>query len=259
MSPDWSAKEEPVPYARLGDPQTLNLYAYLMNNPLAGVDADGHCSGAGWCDLHGNESATDSEVTHYNETVINQGAAARGQSVVNETAGQPQNAGSGGTPNGSTPYTLTLGTVTVSGTVFRVDWTDGAIGMGITAVTTGCSSSCYWVSTFDRAGTTAGGPTTDRDPGNTSPLYPFAGRHVDFGDKPGIIAGGHGTFSAVTTVGITDTKMHTFKPIGSMTYKFAVDRRRHLSITMPRVASPGEVARSIAALSRQSPGWSIGN
>ena len=43
MSPDWSAKEEPVPYAKMDDPQTLNLYAYLMNNPLAGVDSDGHC------------------------------------------------------------------------------------------------------------------------------------------------------------------------------------------------------------------------
>jgi RHS repeat-associated protein len=42
MSPDWSAKEEPVPYAKLDDPQTLNLYDYLRNNPLGGVDADGH-------------------------------------------------------------------------------------------------------------------------------------------------------------------------------------------------------------------------
>ena len=49
MSPDWSAKEEPVPYAKLGDPQTLNLYAYLRNNPLAGVDADGH---EGPCDIN---------------------------------------------------------------------------------------------------------------------------------------------------------------------------------------------------------------
>ena len=40
MSPDWSATAEPVPYARLGDPQTLNLYAYLMNDPEAGVDAE---------------------------------------------------------------------------------------------------------------------------------------------------------------------------------------------------------------------------
>jgi RHS repeat-associated protein len=42
MSPDWSAKEEPVPYAKLGDPQTLNLYAYVGNNPLSRVDVDGH-------------------------------------------------------------------------------------------------------------------------------------------------------------------------------------------------------------------------
>jgi RHS repeat-associated protein len=50
MSPDWSAKEEPVPYAKLDDPQSLNLYAYVLNNPLAGVDADGHdgkCGGSG--------------------------------------------------------------------------------------------------------------------------------------------------------------------------------------------------------------------
>ena len=33
-----------MPYAKLDDPQTLNLYAYLMNNPLGGVDADGHDS-----------------------------------------------------------------------------------------------------------------------------------------------------------------------------------------------------------------------
>jgi RHS repeat-associated protein len=42
MSPDWSAKEEPVPYAKLDNPQSLNLYSYTWNNPLIGVDADGH-------------------------------------------------------------------------------------------------------------------------------------------------------------------------------------------------------------------------
>jgi len=34
MSPDWSAKAEPVPYSKLDDPQTLNLYAYVENHPL---------------------------------------------------------------------------------------------------------------------------------------------------------------------------------------------------------------------------------
>jgi RHS repeat-associated protein len=42
MSPDWSAKIEPVPYAKLDFPQSLNLYAYMENNPLGGIDADGH-------------------------------------------------------------------------------------------------------------------------------------------------------------------------------------------------------------------------
>jgi len=42
MSPDWSVQVEPVPYAELGDPQSLNLYAYVANNPLKARDADGH-------------------------------------------------------------------------------------------------------------------------------------------------------------------------------------------------------------------------
>ncbi|MGH9571522.1 MAG: RHS repeat-associated core domain-containing protein, partial [Candidatus Angelobacter sp.] len=42
MSPDWSAKQEPVPYAKLGNPQSINLYAYVFNSPLVHRDADGH-------------------------------------------------------------------------------------------------------------------------------------------------------------------------------------------------------------------------
>jgi RHS repeat-associated protein len=43
-SPDWSAAPEPIPYASLSDPQSLNLYAYVRNNPTTNRDADGH-----WC------------------------------------------------------------------------------------------------------------------------------------------------------------------------------------------------------------------
>ncbi len=42
ISPDWSVKPEDIPYADLENPQSLNLYAYVRNNPLTNVDADGH-------------------------------------------------------------------------------------------------------------------------------------------------------------------------------------------------------------------------
>ena len=42
-SPDCSAKPEPVPCVRPTDPQSLNLYSYVRNNPLPRVDPDGHC------------------------------------------------------------------------------------------------------------------------------------------------------------------------------------------------------------------------
>ncbi len=41
-SPDWSATPRAVPYADLSNPQSLNLYIYMRNNPLGGADADGH-------------------------------------------------------------------------------------------------------------------------------------------------------------------------------------------------------------------------
>ena len=52
MSPDWAIKVAPVPYAKLSDPQTLNLYAYVLNNPLSHRDADGH-----WIELTGDDAA----------------------------------------------------------------------------------------------------------------------------------------------------------------------------------------------------------
>jgi RHS repeat-associated protein len=42
MSPDWADKPTSVPYANFGDPQSLNLYGYVGNNPVSKQDSDGH-------------------------------------------------------------------------------------------------------------------------------------------------------------------------------------------------------------------------
>jgi RHS repeat-associated protein len=48
-TPDWSAKVVPIPYAQLANPQTFNLYAYVMNNPIVHIDLDGHaCNPNDW-------------------------------------------------------------------------------------------------------------------------------------------------------------------------------------------------------------------
>jgi RHS repeat-associated protein len=58
MSPDWSEEQEPVPYADLFNPQSLNLYGYVNNNPLSRVDKDGHATLCGpdqpYTDANGN-------------------------------------------------------------------------------------------------------------------------------------------------------------------------------------------------------------
>jgi RHS repeat-associated protein len=42
ISADWSAVPAPVPYANLTNPQTLNLYAMVRDNPETFADLDGH-------------------------------------------------------------------------------------------------------------------------------------------------------------------------------------------------------------------------
>jgi len=45
LSADWSAVPVPVPYANLTNPQTLNLYAMVADDPESFADLDGHLPG----------------------------------------------------------------------------------------------------------------------------------------------------------------------------------------------------------------------
>ncbi len=67
MSPDWSVKAEPVPYAKLDNPQSLNLYAYVGNNPLSRTDPDGHCDSSGTATA--NTKCQDVSSLHVNDAM----------------------------------------------------------------------------------------------------------------------------------------------------------------------------------------------
>ena len=45
MTPDWADNATAVPYANFGNPQSLNLYSFVENNPTTTGDPDGHCVG----------------------------------------------------------------------------------------------------------------------------------------------------------------------------------------------------------------------
>jgi hypothetical protein len=87
LSPDWAAQEEPVPYAQRDNPQSLNLYAYVQNNPLTRIDADGH----NWMDLgvSGNFRDYDAQVA----AKAQQAAAQAAQRAAAQTSAAQQTYG----------------------------------------------------------------------------------------------------------------------------------------------------------------------
>ena len=63
LSADWSAVPVPVPYANFTNPQTLNLYAMVSDDPESFADLDGHCtSGDALCKTYGGSLPTVDEV-----------------------------------------------------------------------------------------------------------------------------------------------------------------------------------------------------
>jgi len=78
LSADWSSVPVPVAYANLTNPQTLNLYAMVADDPESFADLDGHC---------GDGTAAACTVVVTTEPA-NQ--AARAQAAANEKDAPPQ-------------------------------------------------------------------------------------------------------------------------------------------------------------------------
>jgi RHS repeat-associated protein len=69
VSPDWSDDPEAVPYADISNPQSLNLYAYALNNPITNTDFNGHA-----CDdsnaTFSSETTKGSDTENFSDTVV---------------------------------------------------------------------------------------------------------------------------------------------------------------------------------------------
>jgi len=97
MSPDWAAKPEAVPYSSLGDPQSLNLYGYVGNNPLSKADADGHCWPVCWAYTIGEGIARDGGLRPYLKNALTGGS----KGAVSAALSTARLAGAAGNPFGT--------------------------------------------------------------------------------------------------------------------------------------------------------------
>jgi RHS repeat-associated protein len=246
MSPDWSAKVMPVPYAVLGDPQSLNLYAYVRNNPITRLDLDGHCWGGGWCDIHGNPYQTDSE----KEAAMKQA--------------RTQNAASG-SGSGGPSFSVGLGNgYSVSGTFGKFDSTQCSFciaGLGATIDAHSNCSGCLWVQVVARTGADSTAGTLDNSALSGTPFYPNSvGGGGGFWDQPknwmrGDWSKGGGTFSAVSVLGTADLANHTFHPVGAISWGYSASAAGKLTVSPP-TSTPGRISEAMMFMLQAMPSWS---
>jgi RHS repeat-associated protein len=94
LSADWSAVPVPVPYANLTNPQTLNLYGMVAEDPESAADLDGHCSYGGQPDAQsgGEASACAARETNSNSNnSTGQGTTTTTQTPPDQNTGTAQN------------------------------------------------------------------------------------------------------------------------------------------------------------------------
>jgi RHS repeat-associated protein len=73
LSADWSSTPVAVPYANLTNPQTLNLYAMVSDDPESFADLDGHCCdwSSAWDAVKDETSFLGQEVVGAGKTLVN--------------------------------------------------------------------------------------------------------------------------------------------------------------------------------------------
>jgi RHS repeat-associated protein len=252
LTPDWAARPTAVPYAVFGDPQSLNLYAYVRNDPVTHVDADGHAAN----DPANTGCVADANgcVSQHNTQEGNKQTTAEQDVASDKNAAQQQ----APAPQGADPtVTLNLG-----GTSVKVDYTYGPMnspiyqgGVDITATPSGCSG-CSWGQVIGREGDQS--QPVHKDGKEIGPLYGQEGGPANqLKDRPASFNGVSQTVTATSVLG--GVSGHTFSPKGAMTWGYSINGKGGVSMIGPRVATPGEYKNAVTILRNASAGtgWQV--
>jgi RHS repeat-associated protein len=221
LSPDWANSPQPVPYAKLDNPQTLNLYAFALNNPESAPDIDGHRIGLPTCDMFCLQNA----------------ATYRAQMIAD---GQ---------------FTIDLGYgFSIRGSFVTFDSTSCSYcvaAMGVTIDAYSTCTGCEWIQVVYRTGADAK-TGLDNDPQSKTPFYPYLsqkGRNGGFWDQPknykhGDWRKGAGEFRAVSVLGTPDFANRIFHPIAAISWGYTVSADGKLTVVPPK-AAPDEIGRAM--------------
>jgi RHS repeat-associated protein len=138
LSADWSAVPVPVPYANLINPQTLNLYSMVSDDPESFADLDGHAStseyqlgnsGGGWDPTFAGSMVDDSGLTQVEFDLLKSAEIAeyQQQQQAKQQPGQVSQAGA------AVAVTAASGSTTAAGTAAGTAVAD-ALGPGTVAI-----------------------------------------------------------------------------------------------------------------------------
>jgi RHS repeat-associated protein len=115
LSSDWSATPVAVPYANLSNPQTLNLYAMVADDPESFADLDGHIEGNPEVQKIENTGSSDSDDSKQGHTG-DLGLARDWLDVIEVSGSYGLSAGVSGQAGSEVKYEGTTG-VTTEGTI----------------------------------------------------------------------------------------------------------------------------------------------
>ena len=246
LSADWSSVPAPVPYANLGNPQTLNLYAFVSDNPESFADLDGHSGGDGRPAIWFPDPSMP-ELGVINGRIHNFANDEPGAIVDIPVESGHKTVKLGGIPV-DIKWTTMLRTQTdqngnITATLSR--------GVEIIGQPDGCDN-CRWAQTV--SGTGFKGTQADTELGADPKQQPFTvstehpGELWDYPKRSEVPA----NLSFVSTAGVPGGKV--FYILGSITWGFHVSANGSLIFNGTRLATADEQARSLGVW-RGATGW----